>query len=116
LHFRLASLASDRRAGAILDHTEQLLPLVPCGQDTQVMPAKRRVPEAAVLPDIACFWRSEKWIGIELMRVHWVHHTFPKHFHDSYTIGINDGGAGHFQCRHKNQEAWRSEERRVGKE
>jgi AraC-like DNA-binding protein len=56
--------------------------------------------------DQAQFWHSDRSPGLELMRAHWVHHSFPKHFHDSYTIGINDGGAGHFQCRRKNQEAW----------
>ena len=56
--------------------------------------------------DKAHFWRSDKWPGFELMRAHWVRHSFSKHFHDCYTIGINDGGAGNFDCRHKKQDAW----------
>jgi AraC-like DNA-binding protein len=36
---------------------------------------------------------------------HWVRHSFDKHFHDCYTIGINDRGAGAFYCRGRKQEA-----------
>jgi len=50
-------------------------------------------------------YRSDKWRGIELMHAHWVHHAFPKHFHDVYTIAVNDEGAGNFKCRHRKQEA-----------
>ncbi len=56
--------------------------------------------------DESRFWRSGNWPGLELMRAHWVHHAFPKHFHDCYTIGINDAGSGRFDCRHKCEEAW----------
>src|SRR5262245_11202053 len=56
--------------------------------------------------DEARSWRSAEWLGIELMRAHWDHHAFPKPFHDAYTIGINDEGAGNFECRHSRQEAW----------
>src|SRR6266581_7887775 len=55
--------------------------------------------------DEARFWRSGNWPGIELMRAHWVRHAFPKHFHDCYTIGINDHGAGNFQCRREKHNA-----------
>ena len=34
--------------------------------------------------------------GIELFQAHFIRHTFNKHFHESYTIGLNDGGRG--QC------------------
>jgi AraC-like DNA-binding protein len=40
------------------------------------------------------------------MHAHWVHHAFPKHFHDCYTIGINDAGTGFFECRHDINQAW----------
>src|SRR5262249_21164505 len=48
--------------------------------------------------DQARFFRSDKWPGLELMQAYWVRHTFAKHFHDAYTIGINDYGAGSFHC------------------
>jgi AraC-like DNA-binding protein len=51
--------------------------------------------------DQAHFYRPDGWDGIELMHAHWVYHTFPKHFHDCYTIGINDAGMGSFECRHQ---------------
>lgn len=34
--------------------------------------------------------------GIELFKAHLFHHTFDKHFHEGYTIGINDSGQGCF--------------------
>ena len=34
--------------------------------------------------------------GIELFRANLVRHVFDKHFHDTYTIGMNDGGQGCF--------------------
>ena len=55
--------------------------------------------------DEARFWRGDTWPGIELMRAHWFRHTFPKHFHDCYTVGINDAGAGQFDCRRQRYEA-----------
>jgi AraC-like DNA-binding protein len=48
------------------------------------------------LPDTPQFWRPLP--GIELMSAHWVRHSFSKHFHDCYTIGINDAGCGSFDC------------------
>src|SRR5262249_57401687 len=56
--------------------------------------------------DEAQFLRSGDSTDIELMCAHWVHHSFPRHFHDCYTIGINESGAGHFDCRNKTQNAW----------
>jgi len=55
--------------------------------------------------DEARFWRGDTWPGIELMRAHWFRHTFPRHFHDCYTVGINDAGAGQFNCRRQRYEA-----------
>ncbi len=49
--------------------------------------------------DEAAFCRPASHDGIELMCAHWVRHAFPKHFHNCYTIGIGDGGAGGFDCR-----------------
>src|SRR5262249_29412598 len=66
----------------------------------------RRPFLASLLQDQAQFFRPHRWRGLELMRAHWVHHAFAKHFHDCYTIGINDRGAGCFECRHKNNNAW----------
>lgn len=49
--------------------------------------------------DKAHFRRPAGWPGIELMSAHGVRHSFAKHFHDCYTLGINDGGSGTFDCR-----------------
>jgi AraC-like DNA-binding protein len=56
-------------------------------------------------PDEPRFFRSDVCSELELMSAHWVRHSFNKHFHDCYTIGINDRGAGAFHCRHNRQEA-----------
>ena len=37
--------------------------------------------------------------GVERFSACLFHHGFSKHFHDAYTIGINDGGRGQFLCR-----------------
>jgi AraC-like DNA-binding protein len=51
------------------------------------------------------FWRPQAWPGIELMSAHWVRHSFAKHFHDSYTVGINDHGWSTFDCRGNTNQA-----------
>lgn len=48
--------------------------------------------------DTVKFWRPVGWPGIELMKAHWVQHSFAKHFHDCYTLGINHSGCGVFDC------------------
>jgi hypothetical protein len=40
------------------------------------------------------------------MGAHWIRHSFAKHFHDSFTVGVNDAGWGTFDCRGTKQEAW----------
>lgn len=49
--------------------------------------------------DEARFWRPKEWPGLELMRARWVRHSFRKHAHDCYTIGVNAAGCGIFDCR-----------------
>lgn len=34
--------------------------------------------------------------GVELFQAQLFHHTFGKHFHEAYTIGLNEGGQGGF--------------------
>jgi AraC-like DNA-binding protein len=51
------------------------------------------------------FWRPQAWAGIELMSAYWIRHSFAKHFHDAYTVGINDQGWGTFDCRGKRHQA-----------
>lgn len=44
-------------------------------------------------------WPSPATEGVELYSANLVSHTFGKHLHDEYTIGINDAGCGSFRCR-----------------
>lgn len=37
--------------------------------------------------------------GIELFEARLLHHRFNKHFHEAYTIGLNEGGQG--RCQHR---------------
>lgn len=48
--------------------------------------------------DSACLWRPEL-SGVELFEAHLQHHQFGKHFHETYTIGLNEGGQG--CCHHR---------------
>ena len=45
--------------------------------------------------NFARLWTSN-FVGVELFQAHLIRHAFNKHFHESYTIGLNDGGRG--QC------------------
>jgi AraC-like DNA-binding protein len=56
--------------------------------------------------DEARFWRSAEWPGLELMQARWVRHSFPRHAHDCYTIGVNVTGRGAFDCRGRGHAAW----------
>src|SRR6187401_754622 len=49
--------------------------------------------------DDAWFSRPAQSPGLELMLARWVRHSFPKHGHDCFTIGINVAGGGVFDCR-----------------
>jgi AraC-like DNA-binding protein len=40
------------------------------------------------------------------MAAHWVRQQFTKHFHDAYTIGLNEDGRGIFDCRGAPREAF----------
>ncbi|MEM1281516.1 MAG: AraC family ligand binding domain-containing protein, partial [Cyanobacteria bacterium P01_H01_bin.152] len=48
--------------------------------------------------DSARLWRTELE-GIELFEAHLQQHQFGKHFHETYTIGLNEGGQG--CCQHQ---------------
>ena len=48
-------------------------------------------------------WRPRDVDGIELYSARLLSHSYGKHFHEEYTIGINDAGLGSFWCRGANQ-------------
>ncbi|MBD2461504.1 AraC family transcriptional regulator [Oscillatoria sp. FACHB-1407] len=48
--------------------------------------------------DFAELWQPNI-SGIELFSAHIVRHAFAKHFHETYTIGMNDAGLGEFWYR-----------------
>jgi AraC-like DNA-binding protein len=48
-------------------------------------------------------WRPRDVDGIELYSARLLSHSYGKHFHEEYTIGINDGGLGSFWCHGTNQ-------------
>ena len=50
-------------------------------------------------------WRPPNTTGVELYSARLFFHSYGKHFHDQYTIGINDAGLGSFWCRGANQQA-----------
>jgi AraC-like DNA-binding protein len=50
-------------------------------------------------------WRPPGVESIELYSAHLVSHTYGKHFHEAYTIGVNDAGVGSFWCRGANHVA-----------
>ncbi|MEM6351227.1 MAG: AraC family transcriptional regulator [Cyanobacteria bacterium P01_D01_bin.14] len=49
-------------------------------------------------PEYAHLWTADI-PGVELFQAHLVRHRFGKHFHESYTIGFNDGGQGYCDYR-----------------
>ncbi|MDA0268897.1 MAG: AraC family transcriptional regulator [Cyanobacteria bacterium] len=52
--------------------------------------------------DSAKLWQSDL-AGIELFQAQLVHHRFGKHFHETYTIGLNEAGQGCSQHHGANQ-------------
>ena len=50
-------------------------------------------------------WRPPNTTGVELYSARLLFHSYGKHFHDQYTLGINDAGLGSFWCRGANQQA-----------
>jgi AraC-like DNA-binding protein len=46
--------------------------------------------------EFARLWAPERTAGVELFSARFVRHSFSKHAHDTYTVGINDGGGGAF--------------------
>lgn len=55
--------------------------------------------------DFARLWEPEV-PGVELFRAQLFHHTFGKHFHETYTIGLNEGGQGSFSYQGENWHAY----------
>ncbi len=47
----------------------------------------------------ARFWRVQGCADLELLRATYVTHIFPRHAHESYTIGVIAAGAEAFLCR-----------------
>lgn len=43
--------------------------------------------------------------GLEVMSARWVRHAFAPHMHDFYSVSLNDGGRGAFDCRHERHDA-----------
>ncbi|MGD1909093.1 MAG: AraC family transcriptional regulator [Leptolyngbyaceae cyanobacterium] len=52
--------------------------------------------------DSARLWQADL-PGLELFQAQLFHHRFNKHFHESYTIGLNEAGRGCSQHRGENQ-------------
>ena len=48
--------------------------------------------------DLSKFWVAPDLNGLQLLSATFVTHTFPRHFHDTYVIGIQESGAEKFQC------------------
>ena len=49
-------------------------------------------------PEIAKVWRVPHLRGLELLQATFTTHSFPKHFHESYGIGLCDRGSGIIYC------------------
>jgi AraC-like DNA-binding protein len=47
--------------------------------------------------EITKLWKPQE--GIQVLSARLVTHTFPRHTHETYTIGLNYGGLGQFWCR-----------------
>lgn len=43
-------------------------------------------------------WRASNVPGLELLYATFITHSFPKHFHESYGIGLSDRGTGVIHC------------------
>lgn len=43
--------------------------------------------------------------GLEVVRAHWVQHSFAPHMHDFYAVSLNDAGRGAFDCRRELRDA-----------
>lgn len=55
--------------------------------------------------EVAYLWEPGL-AGVELYQAHLVRHSFGKHFHEAYTIGLNDGGLGSFGYRGQTRYAY----------
>ncbi|MBD1866074.1 AraC family transcriptional regulator [Cyanobacteria bacterium FACHB-471] len=55
--------------------------------------------------EFARLWRTDV-SGVELFSARLFHHTFSKHMHEEYTIGMNEGGQGQFLYRGETHRAY----------
>ena len=55
--------------------------------------------------DFVHFSRFPGLNGLEVMSARWVKHSFRPHAHDFYTVSLNYGGGGAFDCRGQSREA-----------
>ncbi len=63
----------------------------------------RRSPSTAAC-ETATFWRAEEFDSLELLRAHYIQHSFAPHTHETYAIGVISYGSEHFK-RNKQQHA-----------
>jgi AraC-like DNA-binding protein len=45
------------------------------------------------------FWTAPDLQGLQLLSATFVTHSFPRHLHDTYVLGVHEGGAEKFNCR-----------------
>ncbi|HKV83848.1 MAG TPA: AraC family transcriptional regulator [Ktedonobacterales bacterium] len=55
---------------------------------------------AAETGEHAIFWRDSALGGLELLRAHYVTHSFAPHSHDTFAIGVVEAGVERFHYRH----------------
>jgi AraC-like DNA-binding protein len=49
--------------------------------------------------DRAKFWTAPDLKGLQLLSATFVTHSFPRHLHDTYVLGVHERGAEKFNCR-----------------
>src|SRR3970040_813468 len=45
------------------------------------------------------FWTAADLQGLQLLSATFVPHSFPRHFHDTYVLAVQERGAEKFDCR-----------------
>lgn len=65
----------------------------------------REIRDAEPEPEFTRLWTPPDTVGVELFKARLFRHTFGKHMHEAYTIGLNEGGQGAFLYR---GETWRT--------
>jgi AraC-like DNA-binding protein len=49
--------------------------------------------------DRAKFWIAQDLGGVQLLSASYINHTFPRHFHSTYVINVQERGVEEFYCR-----------------